>query len=497
MTPRLNRRTVPTDKILGASASDRTGIVHLGIGNFHRAHAAVYTARAMAAAGGDWGIVAVANRNRRVVDPLVEQDFLYSILELSSQGERVDVMDVHRKALVAATQTSAVMDELAAGHNRIITMTLTEAGYLTNPATGHLDLNSEAVQADLAHPDSPSTMIGIIAGGLLRRYRAGGAPVTVLSCDNMQSAGNTTRARVTEYLTAVNPGSQVMDWLNDQVAFPNAMVDRIVPGTSDAYRADVERLLGLRDEVPVPAERFTMWVLEDHFAAGRPAWEQVGAIFSDEVEKYELVKLRLLNGPHSLIAYLGCLDGEDTIPGAWSHDYIAAAVRAAIEDDYLPSIDLPKDFDHRAFINELTDERWCNFELGDKAWRVATDGSTKLPQRIPEPAVQALAEGRMPQQLALTAAAWIASVCPPAGFDAGEVCARIIEPQRQAMAAAAAGARGTRDHVLRIMHGGFLPDALTSHEDFNERVADFVEIIVSAGVRKACEEALAAGRPQA
>lgn len=494
MPRKLNRQNVSPASILGASAPERTGIVHLGIGNFHRAHAAVYTAKALAVAPGDWGIVAVANRNRTVVDPLVEQDYLYSVLEMSSEGERVDVMDVHRAAFVAAEQTTEVMDQIADPAHKIITMTISEAGYHTNAGTGRLDVDGDAIRYDVAHPEAPRTMIGIVGQGLLRRYRAGGAPVAVLSCDNMQSAGHTTRARVVEYLEAVNPGAAAMEWLQNQVGFPNAMVDRIVPGTDARTRADVERLLGLSDAIPVPAERFSMWVLEDTFPAGRPAWHQVGATFSDEVEKYELVKLRLLNGCHSLIAYLGVLAGEDTIPDSRRHDYIANCAMAAMRNEYLPSIDLPTGFDVESYIGQLFD-RWNNTTLGDKSWRVGTDGSTKLPQRIPEPAVEALDKGYLPQQMALTAASWIAAVCPPPGFEPGEVAAKIIEPQRANLAKVTAGATDARSHTLAVMRGGFLPERLTGRDEFNQRVADFVEIIAKDGVQAACQEALAAGAP--
>lgn len=486
----LNRATFPKSHQIGASAPENPGIVHLGIGNFHRAHASVYTAKAMAAQGGNWGIVGVANRSHRVVDALTAQDHLYSILEMSPAGVSADIVDVHRKCLVAAEQPMAVMDEIANPDRKIVTMTISENGYLANAQTGHLDVDSDVLKADLANPEVATTMVGLLSRGLLRRWQQGGAPITVLSCDNMQSAGTTSHRTVTEYLQALKAPAEVFDWLASSVTFPNAMVDRIVPGTTDATRAKVQELLGLEDKVPVPAEKFTMWVIEDKFAAGRPAWETAGAIFSDEVEKYELVKLRLLNGSHSLIAYLGGLLGSATIPEARSHDFVAQCVDAAIRNEYLPSIDLPEGFDSDAYIAELFD-RWLNFALGDATSRVGSDGSLKLLQRVPVPALRMLDMGEMPQQLALTVAAWICCVAPPAGFDPGEVAAAMIEPARDRLAKAVAGATDISSHVTAIMQGGFFPDDLAAHDEFTARVADLTEIIVRSGVQAAAEDALA------
>jgi fructuronate reductase len=247
--------------------------------------------------------------------------------------------------------------------------------------------------------------------------------------------------------------------------------------------------LGVRDAVPVPTETFTMWVLEDTFVAGRPAWEAGGAIFTDEVRLYELIKLRLLNGCYSLLSTLGVLAGLPTNPEAIGTDYIAACVRAAQRDDYLPTLRMPTGFDVAAYCDDLT-RRWGNTALADATYRVATDGSTKLAQRIAVPADFALRHGRMPQQLALTAAAWICVACPPPGFDPGPLAALVAEPKADAMARATAGASGVREHVRRVMAGGFLPDVMTRWESFDERVADFAETIVRAGVKAAALEAL-------
>jgi fructuronate reductase len=231
-----------------------------------------------------------------------------------------------------------------------------------------------------------------------------------------------------------------------------------------------------------------MWVLEDHFAAGRPAWDRAGAIMSDEVEAYELVKLRLLNGSHSLIAYLGLLDGRPTIADAWAQDFVRDAVRACIANEYLPSISLPRGFDLDAYVDSLS-HRWANAALGHRTSQVGTDGSVKLLQRIPAPAQMALREGRVPHLLALTVAGWIATVAPPPGFDPGQYAAEVREPARARLAEVTRGASGAREHATMVLHNGFLPDELTAHAAFTDRVADLVATIARSGIRAAAREA--------
>lgn len=489
---RLNRSTLPADRLIGASAPETTGIVHFGLGNFHRAHAAVYTALALAAEPGDWGIVGVANRSRRVTDAMEAQDFLYSVVTLDPEHEDVGVVDVHRRTLVAAEDGPAVLDAIADPRHKILTLTISENGYHLDARTGDLDVASPEIAADLADDGSnPTSPLGQIARGLMARHARNGAPITVLSCDNLLSAGHTTRSAVGQFVRAAGASPDFLDWLSASVTFPNAMVDRIVPAPTDETRAVAAGALGVEDACPVPAELFTMWVIEDNFAAGRPRWEAAGAIFSDEVEKYELVKLRLLNGGHSLIAYLGGLDGQETIPASRGQAFVEQCTRAALVNEYLPSIDLPRGFDPDQYIEQLF-ARWNNTVLGDKTARVGSDGSTKLLQRVPLPAIRMLEAGEMPEQLALTVAAWICCVCPPSGFEPGPVAAAMIEPKIEALRAATAGAGDVRSHVTAILSGGFMPDALVAHTAFVDRVVHLAELITTRGVRAAAAEALAA-----
>ena len=486
----LSRQTTPVGTVIGAPAGDATGMVHLGLGNFHRAHAAVYTAEALAAQPGDWGIYGFANRSHDVVSAMRAQDGRYAILEYADRGRRVGIVDVHRGFGVVADQRDAFVTALADPAHRILTLTVSEVGYCRSPRTGTLDLDLDEVRADISTPAHPRSTIGLIARGLAVRA-ASGAPITVLSCDNLQSNGHATHAVLTEYLHASAASEDVLTFVANHVSFPNSMVDRIVPATTSQTRAEVAELIGVDDRCPVPAEDFNMWVLEDDFAAGRPAWEHAGAIMSDEVQAYELVKLRLLNGSHSLIAYLGILDGRATIADAWAQDFVEDAVRAGIAADYLPTITLPAGFNPDTYLESLS-HRWANAALGHRTSQVGTDGSVKLLQRIPEPALIALRAGRVPHLLALTVAAWICTVAPPTGFDAGPYAAEVREPARQRLAEVTRAAADPRAHAIAVLRNGFLPDDLTAHTVFTDRVAELVVAITQDGVRAAAREAVKA-----
>lgn len=488
-------RTAPVGGLLLApEPPGGTGVVHLGLGNFHRAHQAVYTAHAQRAEPGDWGILGVANRSRRVVDALRAQDHLYSVLEISPEGSTVSVPGVHTGTLVAAEDPAAVVAALAAPATRVVTLTVTEHGYRIAPGTGRLDLDAADVAHDLAATDAPVTTVGQIARALERRALGHGAPVTVLSCDNLQANGTTTRGVVLDFLAASGATQDVLDWVGASVTFPNSMVDRIVPASADRYAAEVRRASGLADATPVPAEPFSMWVLEDAFAAGRPAWEHGGAVFSAEVEAYELVKLRLLNGTHSLIAYLGALDGRATIPEARAQDFVERAARAVITDEYLPSITLPRGFEAEAYVEQLFG-RWSNSALGHRTSQVGSDGSVKLPQRVPAPAARMLADGAMPHHLALTVAAWLCCVAPVDGFDPGPHAAAMADPARERLAELSRSSGGTEAFVTAVLvHERLLGDDVAARPELAARVAELVRVLVGHGPRAAAEEAAGSAR---
>ncbi|BBG01360.1 MULTISPECIES: mannitol dehydrogenase family protein [Pseudonocardia] len=472
-----------------------TGIVHIGLSNFHRAHQAVHTAAALAAEPGPWGVLGIAPRSTAVADALVAQDLRYAVVEISPDGERASVPAVHTGALVAARDPEPVLTALAAPDTRIVSLTVTEGGYTIDPRTGGIDLDDPGVRADLA--GTCSTAIGLLARGLQRRARGHGAPVTVLSCDNLLANGEVTQRLVRGFAAALPAGErdELLGYL-DTVTFPNSMVDRIVPATTDATRAAAARLTGTADAVPVPAEPFSMWVLQDAFAAGRPAWEAPGegihgavftdgipgAVFTDDVAGYELLKLRLLNGTHSLIAYLGALAGEDLIARSVARSSIRAAAGRVLHDDYRPTVRVPEGVDVDDYAGQLF-TRWSNAALGHRTRQVGSDGSLKLAQRIPGPAAEHLASGVLPQHLALTVAGWLACVAPPAGFDPGPHAAAMAEPAREQLAATAAGPIAAHVRAGLELLGGE-PGA-----GFADRTAELLDVLVRHGVDAAVAEA--------
>lgn len=472
---------------------ERAGILHLGLGSFHRAHQAVYTAAALRAAGGDWGIVGVASRSRSVVDAMHAQDLLYSVATISPARTALTVPGVHTDAFVGAAEPERVVAQIADDGIRIVTLTVTENGYSYSPATQQLDLDDRAVRDDLGG-SAPRTTIGQLARGLQARATAGGSPISVLSCDNLSSNGAHTEKLVREFLQALPraEGAEALAFLDRGVTFPSSMVDRIVPATTPELRDRVSSLLGARDEIPVPAEPFTMWAIEDRFAGGRPAWEAGGAVFTSEVGRYEQMKVRLLNGTHSLIAYLGALRGVGTIPDAVALDDIAGAALCVLRAEYEPSIDVPSGVDIREYEAQLF-ERWGNSALGHRTSQVGTDGSVKLRQRIPEPAMLALARGEMPHLIALTVAGYLSCIAPLPGFDPGAHAAAMTDAARGRLGDLAAIAHDGRELAERVITGlQLFGDGLAGHDSFVDRVGDLIDTIRRQGVEAAIADAVAA-----
>ena len=470
----------------------RAGILHLGLGSFHRAHQAVYTSAALQADRGDWGIVGVASRSRTVVDAMHAQGLLYTVATISPDTTSLSVPGVHTDAYVAADRPERVVAQIADPGIRIVTLTVTENGYSYSPATQRLDLDDETVRADL-RGGAPRSTIGQLARGLQARA-ADGAPISILSCDNLAANGKHTEKLVREFLQELpgTEGAETLAFLDRSVTFPSSMVDRIVPATTAELRTRVASLLGTRDDIPVSAEPFTMWAIEDSFAAGRPAWEAGGAVFTDEVGRYEQMKVRMLNGTHSLIAYLGALSGAATIPAAVGIDRIHRAARGVMRDEYEPSIDLPSDIDVRAYEDELF-ERFANTALGHRTSQVGTDGSVKLRQRIPEPALLALSHGEMPHLIALTVAGYLSCIAPLPGFDPGLHAAAMTDAARERLAALASTARDGRELARRVIGELHLFGTELAEQDaFIDRVGALTDTIRRQGVDAAIDDALTA-----
>jgi fructuronate reductase len=463
MTARLSHRSLAAVPHAPGRRPHEAGIVHLGLGNFHRAHQAVYTARALDAAPGPWGVVGVASRSRRVVEAMRTQDGLYTVLSLAPHSVPPLVVGVHTELLVAADQPEEVVARLADPRTRIVTLTVTEEAYA---------------------PSSPT--IALLARGLERRLQAHAEPLAVVSCDNLPANGERTRALVLEAVETL--GGELRDWTARSVAFPATMVDRIVPATDDGHRALVPELLGVEDAVPVPAEPFSMWVLEDRFPAGRPQWEAAGAIFSDEVGRYEDLKLRLLNGTHSLIAYLAILAGARTIAEALERREIRLAAEHVMRQEYLPTVIVPSGLDVERYMEDLL-ARFANPALGHRASQVASDGSLKLPARITGAVLDHHAAGRVPRLIGLTVAAYIRCLCTPDCYDA-TAQGTIHDPYGERLRQLGRRARDSRSLVDAVLAEGILAASLVEATPFADAVGELHDVLVRHGHRAAIDAAL-------
>jgi fructuronate reductase len=380
------------------------GIVHLGIGAFHRAHQAEFTEDAVAARGGDWGICGVTQRSPAVVEQLMPQDGLYTLLTRGPSAVDARVVGAVREVLFAGSDP--VVARLADPAVRVVTLTVTEKGYRHDPTSGRMRRDDPLTASD-ARGGPPRTVVGQIVRGLEARMRDDAGPVTVLSCDNLSHNGRTLAALVDDFVTLVPAGRPLASWIAENVRFPSSMVDRIVPATTAADHAEVRRLIGLDDEGAVVTEPFRQWVIEDDFTAGRPAWDAAGALFTDDVTPYEVMKLRMLNGAHSALAYLGALAGCDTIASAMAHEAFATVAHRLMHDDARPTLDPPPaGIDLDEYTGQLLD-RFANPALHHRTVQVAMDGSQKLPQRLLSTLRARRAAGESPRWVALAVAAWM------------------------------------------------------------------------------------------
>jgi fructuronate reductase len=349
-------------------AAQKPGIVHFGIGAFHRAHMAVYTDDAMNAGEGDWGIIGVSLRSPSVADQLNPQDGLYTVTERSAGGSKVRLIGAVQRVIVAHLDPEAVVAAIASPDTHIISFTITEKGYCRSP-DGSLDLNV----------NDEVSIYTYLTSGFRRRMNAGLPGLTLLSCDNLASNGAQLERLMTQYLTHNAP--DLLDWFTANCTCPSTMVDRIVPATTDADRAEIESLLdGVRDEAAVVTEPFIQWVIEDKFAGPRPAWEKHGAQITSNVHAFETAKLRMLNGAHSALAYLGLKRGHGFVHQAIGDPQIAPLIDTLMREEAATSLTPTPRQNLSAYADALT-ERFKNPALNHRLAQIAMDGSQKIPQR--------------------------------------------------------------------------------------------------------------------
>ena len=380
MTRLSQRASLSLPAFVARPAYDRSklrrGLVHLGLGAFHRAHQAIYTDAAMANGDLRWGIAGVSLRSKSVAEALIPQDLLYNVLERDGEQVNARLVGALHAALYAPSQLDEVLDAIADPQTQVVTTTVTEKGYCINPATGDLDTSDTDIRHDFANPDSPVSTIGVLFAGIRRRAPA--AALTVLCCDNMATNGDTLRRLMLQFARRVDRGTEQR--IESTIAFPSSMVDRIVPAANSESLAWATQRLGVRDEAAIVCEPFTQWVIEDRFAGARPEWESGGALLVTDVRPYQTMKLRLLNGTHSAIAYLGQLRDLETVSDAMRDPLVGPFARRLMTEDLRSTLAAPEGYDVLAYCSQLL-RRFENPSLAHRTQQIAMDGTQKVPVR--------------------------------------------------------------------------------------------------------------------
>lgn len=394
-------------------------VVHIGVGGFHRAHQAVYLDELARTGESGWGLVGVGMHSPQVGEVLAAQDRLYLVVERGAEQDSARAVGAMTRYLLAAHEAEAVLDVLADERTRLVTLTITGTSYRIDSHTGEFDADDEHIAADLADPAHPKTVFGHLAEALARRRVAGTPPFTVLSCDNMQSNGRAARTALVSFtrLRDEQHGGDLAEWIDEHVAFPSSMVDRITPNTSPEDRDAVVEQFGVDDRWPVITEPFTQWVVEDTFCNGRPPLDRVGVQFVPDVTPYETMKTRLLNGSHTALGYLGYLAGYRTTDEVMADPVFRSYLTRMMAEEIAPHLPEVPGVDLSEYQATIV-ERLANPEMGDELLRLGRRGSTKIPNYL-LPSIAAAAEHGTPSaMLCLAVAGWMRYL---RGFDyAGE-----------------------------------------------------------------------------
>jgi fructuronate reductase len=396
------------------------GIVHFGPGAFHRVHQAWFVDKLLAN-DPRWGICAVSLRSTDLRDTLVPQDGLYTLATLD-ESTSYRVIGALKQTLVAPEDPQSVLEQLSAPRTRVVTITVTEKGYCLG-ADGNLDMAHADIRHDLRSPHAPASLIGFLVEALRRRRASGVGPLTIVSCDNLVDNG-TRLGRAVQQLAEADDRN-LARWIQETVAFPRTMVDSITPATTDDLRERVAAVLGMTDRWPVQREGFVQWVIEDRSSGEIPDWESAGVIVTDDVGAYDRAKLRLLNGAHSSLAYLGLLAGHETVAGAMEDVDLAAFIGTMMKRDILPTIKAPRGLDLNLYIQAIL-QRFRNPAIRHALAQIAWDGSQKLPFRLLGTIHDNLQAGRPIDMLCVPVTAWMHFVRRKAA--AGE---QVVDPLAQ------------------------------------------------------------------
>ena len=453
-------------------------IVHIGVGGFHRAHQAVYVDDLCQDHGAtEWGFcgVGLLAHDTRIRDALRSQDCLYTLVERSAAGDRARVIGSITEFLFAPDDPGAVIEKMASGDTRIVSLTITEGGYFIDQGSGEFQQDHPDIVHDLAHPGQPGCAFGYLLEALDRRRQRGMQPFTVLSCDNVQGNGDVTRKVLLSFAGLRDPS--LKDWLSEHGAFPNCMVDRITPATTDADRALVRETFGIEDAWPVVTEPFRQWVIEDRFCDGRPPFEKVGVQMTADVHPYEMMKIRLLNASHSALGYLGFLAGYTYIYEIMADPGFRKYILDLMHEEVTPILKPVPGIDLDAYKETLV-ERFANPTIKDQATRICLDGSAKMPKFILPTIREQLARGGSVRRLSLAVASWCRFL---AGTDEQGKPIEIQDPMADELHRhASTGGKDPRPFLgMREIFGDDLPKSTV----FVEQVGDALQSLYAVGAR--------------
>ncbi|MFH8135039.1 mannitol dehydrogenase family protein [Pantoea osteomyelitidis] len=463
----------------------KTRMVHIGFGAFHRAHQALCSDK-LAEQGSDWGYCEVNLNSGALIQALRDQQLLYTVTEMAGDSLSTRVIGVITAALHGKGDgIEAVIEAMSQPDIAIVSMTVTEKGYCHSPASGNLNADHPDIQHDLQQPDAPRSLPGVILAAIRRRRDRGFAPFSVMSCDNMPENGHVTRNVITQL--AQLQDSDLASYIQEHLSFPSSMVDRIVPAMTDEAFAALSARLGCEDPVAVEAEPFFQWVIEDNFVSGRPAWEKAGAELVNDVLPFEEMKLRMLNGSHSFLAYIGYLAGYQHISDCMADPHLKQAARALMLQEQAPTL-RTTGVDLTAYADSLI-TRYENLAIKHRTYQIATDGTQKLPQRLLDGVRWHLAHDSRCDLLLLGVAAWMRYV---SGVDEQGKVIEIKDPLKAELAQCVAQSEDgeARVRALLALKTVFAED-LAQNDAFVTRLCQLYNQLCQQGARATVQQVIA------
>ena len=455
----------------------KTRMVHIGFGAFHRAHQALATDK-LAADGSDWGYCEVNLNSGALIQALRQQDLLYTLTEMADSSLHTRVIGVVTQALHGKGDgIDAVIEAMSQRDVEIVSMTVTEKVYCYMPSSGKLNPDHPDIVHDLENPTQPRSLPGLILAAIMRRRERGITPFSVMSCDNMPENGHVTRNVITQL--AERHSHELAEYIQTHITFPSTMVDRIVPAMTDASFDALEARLGSSDPVAVEAEPFFQWVIEDNFVNGRPAWENAGAELVSDVLPFEEMKLRMLNGSHSFLAYLGFLAGYEHISDSMADASFRHAARALMLQDQAPTL-RTQGVDLEAYADSLI-ARYENRAIKHRTYQIATDGTQKLPQRLLDSVRWHLRNGTSCDYLLLGVAGWMRYV---SGVDEQGRAIEIRDPLKDQLASIVSHSEDGAERVKALIGlKAVFGDDLLHQSAFVSRVTELYQQLVAQGAR--------------